>query len=112
VRVVNSEQWIGHDWRKVPDRLVDNLRPGPEVVVSSPLPARILVQTGSNGVETVSSDAGPAVVLTGDWAAPVIGDQELFSLLAGRPAMIVRPVGEPARLFLPGEPADSPFRVN
>jgi hypothetical protein len=108
VRVVNSEQWIGHDWRKVPDRLVDNLRPGPEVVVSSPLPARILVQTGSNGVETVSSDAGPAVVLTGDVAAPVIG----VSLLAGRPAMIVRPVGEPARLFLPGEPADSPFRVN
>jgi hypothetical protein len=78
---------------------------GIEVVRSVPLEPERWVITRASSLEIVTSKGGPAVVVTTEKAVPLIDDQELFALLAGRPAMLVRPLDGPARLILPDETA-------
>jgi hypothetical protein len=78
------------------------------LVYSQPLPAAMIVESRAGSVDTVTSASGALVVI--DTPADQrffseIGDAELFSLLAGRPVVLIQEPGNTAELvFL--NPAD------
>ncbi len=76
---------------------------GLQIVTTRPLPSHVIVTTHSGGVDWVVSEAaGLQRVATTDRTSRslTIDDAGLFTLLAGRPAAIVRPVGARAELLL------------
>jgi hypothetical protein len=76
------------------------------IVNTVPLPPEAMVTTQRGGVDTVASTvSGYLRVRTGDAAISSlqIDDTSLFTLLAGRPAAIVRPKGGQAELLLLGD---------
>lgn len=95
-------------WRKTqPDPLAHRrTAEALETVRSVPLAADRLVVSRAGSVNVVQTGAGPLTVRTTTTPVPLVDDAELFQLLAGRPAMIVRPLDGPARLILPGEGED------
>lgn len=73
------------------------------MVNTVPLPPEAMVTTQRGSVDTVASaPSGNLRVTTGDRGIPdlQIDDTSLFTLLAGRPAAIVRPKGGQAELLL------------
>jgi len=73
------------------------------LVSTVPLRPEAIVTTQRDSVDTVASVPWPKLrVTTGDKAIPdlQIDDTSLFTLLAGRPAAIVRPKGGRAELLL------------
>lgn len=79
------------------------MTPRLETVVSVPLPAGQLVMTRPHSIPMVATAGGPTVVRTPPDPVPLVDDDGLFQLLAGRPAMIIRPAEGPARLIFPDE---------